>query len=470
MNRTKLGLLGLCAIVVGIMAMSASAAEASLGFSWVVLNAGGTALENLKAELVSEVDSKDLTLLTRIAGLAVAFSCTNFKLVGVNLELGGTLTEGGRVRFEGCEAYGKGTLEEPLKCKVHSAGTGTGIIETGQLKGSLLLHELAGGATELLTLIEPKEGTTFVAILTEGCALPEANTVNGKLSIKDGEKKAAAHLAKHLVELGPLTSLFVGVDTAEHLETSVDGSAWLSLGGEHKGLAWAGKHYVIEEPKLKLVTGLKWLVLNASGTVATELKASLVGKKDSEHLSLLTEVSGISAVLTCTNFTLSGVNLETGGKLTEGGKVVFTGCKLFKKGPLTEEYKCTVKTIGAAVGTVETGGLKGDLVLHTPVGGETKLLTRIEPVAGPTGSFVTIRFEGAECVFPEVNQLHGTLYLRDENALLHKVEHLLQGDPQSALYFGGHSTKQLEITKVDGGIWVMLGGVHVALSWSGMDP
>jgi hypothetical protein len=463
MTRTKLGLLGLCAGVVGLTAISTGAAEASLASAWVVLNASGTALENLKAELVSEVDSKDLTLLTRIAGLAVAFTCTNFKLVGISLEGGGTLTEGGRARFEGCEAYGKGTLEEALKCNVHSAGTGTGILETGQLKGSLLLHELAGGGAELLTLVEPKEGTTFAVILTEGCALPEANTVNGKLYIKDGEKKAAAHSVKHLVELGPLTSMFVGEDTAEHLETSVDGSVWLSLGGEHKGLAWAGKH-------LKLTTGLKWLVLNAGGTVATELKAELSGKKDSEHLSLLTELAGLSATLTCTNFSLKGVNLETGGTLTEGGKAVFTGCKIYKKGPLTEEYKCTVKTSGAVIGTIETGELKGDLVLHTLAGGETKALTRIEPKAGPTGSFGAIRLEGAECVLPEINQLRGTLYLEDQSALVHKVEHLLQGDQQTALYVGGHSAKQLGISKIDASIWVMLAGAHTGLSWSGMDP
>jgi hypothetical protein len=447
------------------MTVSASLAQASL-FTWVVLDKSGVEQKSLKAELTSEADSKDLTLLTHISGLSVAFTCTGLKLAGFNLEPEGLLTPGGRARFEGCEAYGKGVLEEPLKCKVHSAGTGTGIVETGQLKGELISHELAGGSTELLTRIEPKEGTTFATIQTEGCSLPEATTVNGKLLIKDGEKVAEKHFAKHLVEQGPLTSLYVGTDTVEHLETSVDGSAWLSLTGEHKGLAWAGLHI-----KLKLVTGLKWLILNAAGTLATELKAEVVGEKDSEHLSLAMEVVGIPLVLTCTNFSFKEFFLELEGKLA-GGKVVFTGCKLYKGAPLKEEYKCTVKTSGAAVGTIETGGLKGDLVLHTPAGGETKALTRVEPIAGPTGTFVTIRFEGAECPFPESNQIHGTIYGKDGEGLTftHKIKHLFEGDPLTTVYFGGHSTKQLEVTKFIGSIWVLLAGVHKGLAWSGMDP
>ena len=40
MTRTKLGLMGLCAVVVGLMAMSASSAQAAL--SWLVLNSAGT--------------------------------------------------------------------------------------------------------------------------------------------------------------------------------------------------------------------------------------------------------------------------------------------------------------------------------------------------------------------------------------------------------------------------------------------
>jgi len=61
------------------------------------------------------------------------------------------------------------------------------------------------------------------------------------LFLKDGEGKAEAHQIKHLIEQGPLTSLFVGSDIAEHLESSLIGSAWVSLGGTDKGLSWGGE-------------------------------------------------------------------------------------------------------------------------------------------------------------------------------------------------------------------------------------
>jgi hypothetical protein len=212
---------------------------------------------------------------------------------------------------------------------------------------------------------------------------------------------------------------------------------------------------------------LSWLILNAAKTTATELKALLVGEKDSEHLTWDFEVAGIKVAKTCTNFELKGANLEAGGKLTEGTKITFTGCKVYKTAPLTEPFECTVRSTGAAVGTVELGEVKGGLAL---VG--AKLLLKVEPKAGPTGSFATVRFEGEKCVLPEVNQVHGTVYLEDcENkATTHLVKHLLQAEPlNTAMYVGGHSAKQLEVTKILGSVWVMLAGAHAGLSWAAMD-
>src|SRR6476469_9070463 len=143
---------------------------------------------------------------------------------------------------------------------------------------------------------------------------------------------------------------------------------------------------------------LSWLILNASKTVATELKAELSGKTDSAHLTLDAEVIGLKIAVTCTGFTFKGAFLEAGGKAAEGGKMVYTGCKVYKTAPLTEEYKCTVKTTGAAVGTIETNETISALVLAE---GEVQL--KIEPKTGPTGNLASIRFEGPECVFPEIN-------------------------------------------------------------------
>src|SRR6476469_6336932 len=237
---------------------------------------------------------------------------------------------------------------------------------------------------------------------------------------------------------------------------------------------------------------LSWLILNSAKTTATELKALLVGKKDSAHLSLHGEVGGFKIVVTCGTFTLNGVSLETGGKLTEGGKVVFGECGVYKTAPLTGDYmpKCSVKSPGAATGTVETNEGKGELVLHTfathePGKVELKeVLTKIEPKAGPTGNFATLRFEGAECVLPEGNQVHGTLFAQvwealvkekkkplpcDKNATKHQLEHLIVEGPLTALYVGGHSAKQLEVTKILGSAWILLAGAHKDLHWAAMD-
>jgi hypothetical protein len=211
---------------------------------------------------------------------------------------------------------------------------------------------------------------------------------------------------------------------------------------------------------------LSWLILNAPKTTATELKAELVGESDSEHLTLDGEIVGFKVAVTCTALTLKGANLETGGKLTTGFKFVLTGCKVYKEAPLTGEYKCTVKSSGAAVGTVESGELKGELVL---VG--TELLTKIEPKLGPTGTFKLFRFEGSECPLPEDLILHGTLYLKDCEgfAATHKLKHLVESAPPTALYLGAHSVKQLDVTKFLGSFWLKLAGAHAGLEWSGMD-
>ena len=246
MLRSKLGLVGACVMVLGVMAVWASAAQAHL-FEWLILNSAKTASSELKAFVVGEKDTEHLTLLTKLSGLHIFITCTNFNLVGVYLELGGTLTTGGKVTFTGCEAYEGSLLGTKLNCNVHSPGTAVGTVTTNAGKGGLVLHTLAGGGTELLTKIEPEVGTTFATILTEGCSLPEENPVNGVLYIKDCEKKGEVHAVKHLIEQGALTSLWLGKDTAEHLETSIIGSAWVKLGDDtkginHTGLEWAGKH------------------------------------------------------------------------------------------------------------------------------------------------------------------------------------------------------------------------------------
>jgi hypothetical protein len=243
MIRTKLGLLGLCAVVLGMMAVSAGSAQANL-FKWLILDATHTTATELKAAVQGESDG-DITLVTHLLGRLFWVTCTGFELKNINLEALGTLTTGGQVLFTNCEAYGSGPLTEPLGCKVHSPGTAAGskTIETNKGKGALLLHEPSVGVTELVTKLEPEVGETFGTILTEECIMPESNPVRGKLFIKDCLKQAEVHKVTHLIEeLKALTKLWVGVHNEEHLKTEIIGSAIVKLGGAHAGLEWAGIH------------------------------------------------------------------------------------------------------------------------------------------------------------------------------------------------------------------------------------
>ena len=251
MIRTKLGLLGLCAVVFGMMAISASSAQGAL--SWLILNAAGTTatevkfdepepgkkVVNLLAGLEGENDSSHYTLSSHALSTTLNITCTNFELIGISLEPEGKLNTGGSVKFTGCEAYKTAPLTEAYDCMVHSAGQAKGTVITEALKGELVLHTLAGGGTEVLAKIEPAVAASgFLKLEFELCAFPTSK-LSGILYLKDCLKKALTHEVKHLFEQGPLTSLVYGSDTEEHLLTSLVGSGWLKLSGAHTGLKWA---------------------------------------------------------------------------------------------------------------------------------------------------------------------------------------------------------------------------------------
>ena len=250
--RTKLGILGLCAVALGMMAMSVSAAQGA-SLDWLVLNAAGTIatlvveeevagkkVVNLLASVVAEKDSADLTLLTKIIKLMISVTCTTPEFINVNLEKEGTLSLG-KVKFTGCLVYNGAGLGTLLPCTVSTGTTVAGTIEAENATSKLVLHEITGGGKEVLIQVVPDVGTTFATLLFKGseCPLPEVNEVKGSLFLKDCLKLATTHEIKHLVEQGPLTSLTVGADTAEHLETSLIGSVFAKLGGAHAGLKWA---------------------------------------------------------------------------------------------------------------------------------------------------------------------------------------------------------------------------------------
>src|SRR6476469_5409145 len=114
MIRSKLGLLGLCAVVLGVMAMSASTAQGALW--WLILNAAKTTATELKAALTGKSDSTHLSLDAELIGFKIAVTCTAFTFNNVNLELFGTLTTGGKAVFTGCKVFETAPLTKEYKC------------------------------------------------------------------------------------------------------------------------------------------------------------------------------------------------------------------------------------------------------------------------------------------------------------------------------------------------------------------
>ena len=180
MLRSKLGLLGLCALALGLMAIVTSSASAA---EWLILNSKGevkTAKE-LPASIVGEFEEKtDGILLTHIINIELNVLCTKFTLTGTKLEGGGLLTNGGTVTFTGC------IVLTPAECTVNSPGQPVGTIATNAGKGTL--------QTNGEVLIQPSSGTVFAELELKGefCSLSNLGTqsINGKLWIKDCEKNA----------------------------------------------------------------------------------------------------------------------------------------------------------------------------------------------------------------------------------------------------------------------------------------
>jgi hypothetical protein len=256
MIRSRLGLkaLGLCALVLGLMAF-ASTAQAEVNAKWAIVKANGELItispegdgkgkgDTLLPEVkIKEIEGNDAILLTEVAKTKVALLCTNVAFVGnPKLQLEGKVSPA-KVTFTGCITKLNTVTSAP--CKPHSKGAAEGTITTETGKGLIQLS--AGAGSEGATLITPETGETFVTIVlgVEGekneCAIGEKLPVSGKLGLADCNKKFSTEEPEHLiVESTTLTDLWVLNKTAEHKAT-IDGSAWVKLGGEHEGLKWAG--------------------------------------------------------------------------------------------------------------------------------------------------------------------------------------------------------------------------------------
>jgi hypothetical protein len=253
MTRSRLGLLGLCAMVLGLMAFGAAGAQAEVGAKWLILpSVGGV---KTGAELHASVNLKtDVpgVLHSEILKIKVLFLCSTIEAINAKLQEEGIIGEtvvtnettklkegrGSKVKFSGCKTDLNG-VESPACIPTDPVG-GVGTIITKFGHALLKLHE-----GNDITKILPDTGKEFAAIKTgpavgNECPIGTNVPVIGSLALKDCENLALTHLIEHLVEqFTPLTQLWTISETVEHQATLL-GSAWAFLTGEHVNLKWSG--------------------------------------------------------------------------------------------------------------------------------------------------------------------------------------------------------------------------------------
>jgi hypothetical protein len=242
MTRTRLGLLGLCAMVFGLMAFSAAGAQAA--GQWLFAEkAGSNLIKFLEAELELEKETT-LVLHSKILGIEVLFLCEEIhadaKLIANGAIGTNAVEKGGKVLFKKCVTHLNGKTAPECTPKDPVGGEGT--ITTKPGHALLTLHVLkATGLTDDVITVTPDEGETFATVaMSATCPIGTSVPVIGKLVLKECENLGLTHLVKHLVEaLKELTELWTISKTEEHKATLL-GSAWAFLIGEHLGVKFSG--------------------------------------------------------------------------------------------------------------------------------------------------------------------------------------------------------------------------------------
>jgi len=233
--------LALSAFTLGLMAVIASSAQAKP--EWMVNGTNVTNSTLLPKLEVKEVEQGTASLLSTVGTVKTEILCTEADLKEFSLDKEGKLTHG-KVVFLHCKMFLNGILSSP--CEPYTELTGSvidhGTIETNKFKGIIELHEPSAGVHVAVINLQPLNGgdEPFVNLLLgEECAIGENLPILGKLVLEDCNGKAETEEVEHLVqENKALTKLFVIDLNAAHAAT-LDGSAWLRLGGTHAGLKWS---------------------------------------------------------------------------------------------------------------------------------------------------------------------------------------------------------------------------------------
>jgi hypothetical protein len=236
MTRSRLSLLGLCAVLIGMVAFT-GVAQATTGAFWKV--GGATAKGGEPVEAKTDVEG---VLLTELGGKFLHLKCPTINLVGAKLvEPKGGVT--GKIDFKGCKLFELvtpgGVLKEVKACEPSAEGV-KGLIVTNTIAGLIVLHIPSGGTKEGVLEVKPAiAGVQFAnIILGEECAFGENLKVGGVFFLKDCLKQFSTEVKEHLVEeLKELTKLVINEGTKT---ATIDGSAWAFLGSPNAGKLWAG--------------------------------------------------------------------------------------------------------------------------------------------------------------------------------------------------------------------------------------
>jgi hypothetical protein len=223
-------------LMLGLMAIGATAAQAEPGAHW---NVNGAPVTNaLKVEGQGSIENNDGTFLTKVGLSKVEILCTAGQLIDVLLEESGA--GHGKARGEGCITKLNGTTAGA--CVPHSPGAANGVIESNALKGLLQLHTPATGPKVAIGELAPEAGEVYVTLILgkaapekNECAIGEKFNITGKGLVKDCQGEGEVEKVTHLVEEGPLSTIRFGSNPA-----TIDGSANVFLVGAHKGMTSSG--------------------------------------------------------------------------------------------------------------------------------------------------------------------------------------------------------------------------------------
>jgi hypothetical protein len=242
MIRSRLGLkaLGMCALVLGLMAVWAGAAQAELtGGNWTYINAAGElkTFEGALAEpeIGGEVDEIGILHSEALEGTKVLYECKAFSAAaGSKLKANGVAL--GKLIFKECKTFLNGVASPPCE----PVG---GTVTTNLIKAQMLLHKLADGTIHDILIAEGETEAgakaNFATIKSSAsCSLGINVPVGGTFAIIPSNP--TTHEVKHLIkEFAALTHLWILSDTAEH-KSNILGSAWAFLTGAHEKLKFAG--------------------------------------------------------------------------------------------------------------------------------------------------------------------------------------------------------------------------------------